>query len=251
MKRAGRDKIYIYGTHALEEALLNAPHTVKKAFIAKTMPEKRLRSLLDQYDIPVQPLGVGTAGSLVGRDAVHQGVIALVEPSSLMRQFDEFIASLDLEKKPALGLLAELTDPHNVGAIIRSAAALGLSGILIPEHRQSPVTGGVIKASAGLAFRVPLITIGNVNHALETLKKKGFWVYGLAMDGSVALSKEAFDRPSVFVIGNEGEGLRLKTREACDATLSIPMKTGAESLNAAASAAIVFYEWSKQHLAQA
>ena len=165
-----------------------------------------------------------------------------------MRQFDEFLASLDLAKRPALGLLAELTDPHNVGAIIRSAAALGLSGILVPERRQAPITGAVVKASSGMAFRIPLITIGNVNHALETLKKKGFWVYGLSAEGTVALSSEAFDRPSVFVIGNEGEGLRQKTREGCDATLAIPMKAGAESLNAAASAAIVFYEWSKQHL---
>jgi 23S rRNA (guanosine2251-2'-O)-methyltransferase len=247
--RDRREKIYIYGTHALEEALLSAPASVKKAFIARTMSDKGLRDLLGARGIPTAELAVKTAGSMVGRDAVHQGVIAVIDPSELMRPLEDFIASLDLATEPAVVVLAELTDPGNVGAIIRSAAALGLAGVLIPEHRQAPLTGAVVRASAGMAFRIPLVAAGNVNHTLEVLKKSGFWIYGLAMNGSGPLADERFDRPSAFVIGNEGEGLRQKTREACDATLAIPMKRGAESLNAAAASTIVFYEWSKQHSA--
>jgi len=98
-----------------------------------------------------------------------------------------------------------------------------------------------------MAFRIPLVSIGNVNSTLKVLKEKGFWVYGLAMKGATELRTEAFDTPSVFIIGNEGAGIREKTLEACDITLSIPMHPRTESLNAAVSAAVVFYEWSKKH----
>ena len=244
---AAREKIYIYGKHSLEEALRNAPQSVKKVFFSTTFDDRALVSLAKRQGISTAPLAAGKGRELAGRDAVHQGVIALIDPVALMQPLHDFIASLDLAKNPAVALMAEVQDPGNVGAIIRSAAALGLSGVLIPEHRQAPVTGAVVKASAGMAFRIPLVEAGNVNHALEVLKEKGFWVYGLSMDGSDALKKEAFDRPTVFVIGNEGGGIRQMTREACDELMAIPMKDGAESLNAAVSAAIVFYEWSKRH----
>jgi len=122
-----------------------------------------------------------------------------------------------------------------------------LSAVLIPEHNQAGVTGAVVKTSAGMAFRIPLVSIGNVNHALDVLKEKGFWIYGLAMDGTTALGTDAFDAPTAFVVGNEGAGIREKTLATCDATISIPMHTRTESLNAAVSAAVVFYEWSKKH----
>lgn len=245
-RKQRQEKIYIYGKHALAEALLNAPKTVKKAYIAKTLREPELAELLAAHKIPTAELAVGKGRELAGRDAVHQGVVALVDPASLLTPLDAFLSSLDMAKKPAVAVFGEVQDPGNVGAIIRSAAALGLSGVLIPEHRQAGVTGAVVKSSAGMAFRVPLVAAGNVNHALEVLKKHGFWVYGLAMDGA-PLGGEDFEAPTAFVIGNEGEGLREKMRESCDAMLAIPMHAGAESLNAAASAAIAFYEWSKRH----
>jgi 23S rRNA (guanosine2251-2'-O)-methyltransferase len=244
---AKREKIYIYGKHALAEALLHAPHAVRKAFLSPTLDEPEISRLLKQERILTTTMNAREGRELAGRDAVHQGIIALVDPSALLTPLDAFLASLDLAKKPAIAVLGEVQDPGNVGAIIRSAAALGLAGILIPEHRQAPVTGTVVKASAGMAFRIPLVSAGNVNTALAALKKKGFWIYGLAMDGTASLADEAFDTPVAFVVGNEGAGLREKTREACDLTLSIPMNPRTESLNAAASAAIVFYKWSTRH----
>jgi 23S rRNA (guanosine2251-2'-O)-methyltransferase len=98
-----------------------------------------------------------------------------------------------------------------------------------------------------MVFCIPLVSIGNVNHALEVLKKNGFWIYGLAADGKTNLGTETFDAPCAFVIGNEGAGIRGKTLEACDVTLSIPMHARTESLNAASSASVVFYEWSRKH----
>jgi 23S rRNA (guanosine2251-2'-O)-methyltransferase len=143
--------------------------------------------------------------------------------------------------------LGEVQDPHNVGAVVRSAAAFGLRGVLIPKHRQAGVTGTVVKVSAGMAFKIPLVEVANANRTIEDLKKMGFFIYGLDGEGDVALPLEDFSKPSVFVLGNEGEGMREKTKEHCDSILSIPIHGRAESLNASASAAVVFYAWSSQH----
>ena len=246
----GGGKIYIYGKHALVEALRSVPNVIRKVFLAPDLRDAELRALLEKNGIPTAELAAGKGKDLVGRDAVHQGVIAVMDPSSLLVSLDDFLADPSLRagaSKIAVAVLGEVQDPHNVGAIIRSAAAFGFSGVLIPEHNQAPVTGAVVKSSAGMAFRIPLVSIGNVNHALRALKEKGFWIYGLAMNGAAVLGTEAFDAPSAFVIGNEGAGIREKTLDACDVTLSIPMHARAESLNAAASAAVVFYEWSRKH----
>ncbi len=240
-------KIYIYGKHALVEALQNAPKVIRKVFLARDMRDTELRALLQKNNIPTAELATGKGKELVGRDTAHQGVIATMDPSSLLISLDEFLKTLDVKKNPAVAVLGEVQDPHNVGAIVRSAAAFGLAGVLIPEHNQAGVTGAVVKASAGMVFRIPLVSIGNVNNTLKVLKEKGFWIYGLAMEGSTALGVEAFDAPSAFVVGNEGAGIREKTLVACDVTLSIPMHARTESLNAAVSAAIVFYEWSRKH----
>ncbi|MFA6502929.1 MAG: 23S rRNA (guanosine(2251)-2'-O)-methyltransferase RlmB [Candidatus Paceibacterota bacterium] len=242
-----RGKVYIYGKHALMEALTNAPHTIKKVFLAPELRDAELHALLEMRNIPVAKLTVSGGRELVGRDAVHQGVIAIMDPSALLTSLHDFLLTLDMTKNPAIAILGEVQDPHNVGAIIRSAAAFGLAGVLIPEHHQAGITGTVVKTSAGMAFRIPLISVGNVNNSLKLLKEKGFWVYGLAMQGSMALGEEKFDAPSAFIIGNEGAGIREKTIQACDVTLSIPMHPRTESLNAAVSAAVVFYEWSRKH----
>lgn len=228
------------------EALVSAPHTIRKVFLSADIKDAQLHKLLVDHKIPVADLGRGKGEDLTGSDS-HQGVIGIMEPGKLLTSLPEFLKTLDMSKNPAVVVLGEVQDPHNVGAIIRSAAAFGLAGVLIPEHNQAPVTGTVVKTSAGMAFRIPLISIGNVNYALKELKEKEFWTYGLAMEGSSALGEEKFDTPTAFVIGNEGAGIREKTLEACDITLSIPMHSRTESLNAAVSAGVVFYEWSKKH----
>jgi 23S rRNA (guanosine2251-2'-O)-methyltransferase len=240
------DKVYIYGKHALAEALENTPYILRKVFLAPDVRDKELLGRLAAAHIPVAELSGVTEG-LAGRDAVHQGVIAIIDPDKLMQPFDRFLESLVPGSLPAIAVLAEVQDPHNVGAVIRSAAAFGLSAVLVPTHNQAGITGAVVKTSAGMAFRIPLVSIGNVNHALAVLKEKGFWIYGLAMDGATPLLAEAFEVPAAFVIGNEGRGIRTQTLASCDVTLSIPMHGRTESLNAAVSAGVVFYEWSKKH----
>jgi 23S rRNA (guanosine2251-2'-O)-methyltransferase len=187
------------------------------------------------------------ADRMVGQDTVHQGIIAVIDTNALMVDFRDFISTLKPTGKTMLVLLDELTDPHNVGAIVRSAAAFGASGVLIPVHNQAPVTGAVVKSSVGMVFRIPLISIGNVNYAIDKLKEMGFWTYALSMEGKKSAEEEDFSRPTLIVVGNEGRGIRQKTFERCDDTLRIPMHPRCESLNASISTAIVMYQWSTKH----
>jgi 23S rRNA (guanosine2251-2'-O)-methyltransferase len=248
MARANKaEKIYMYGKNALMEALLSAAQIVKKVHLAPDFRDAAILRALEAQKVPMAVLKAGEAKQTVGNDAAHQGVIAIIDTSKLLVPYGEFIASLPVESRTAIAVLGEVQDPHNVGAIIRSAAAFGLSAVLIPEHNQAQVTATVIKTSAGMTFRIPLVSIGNVNDTLRDLKKRGFWIYGLAMEGATDLGKEDFAEASAFVLGNEGAGLREKTLEACDFTLSIPMHSRTESLNVAVSAGIVFSSWSRRH----
>jgi 23S rRNA (guanosine2251-2'-O)-methyltransferase len=242
-----REKIYIYGKHALMEALAHAPQTVKKVFLSPEVNDADLRALLKKLNLTPGVLKGREMDHMVGRETAHQGVIAVTDPGSLLLDFKEFLAELRPTENTMLVLLDELTDPHNVGAIIRSAAAFGAAGVLLPVHNQAPITGTVVKTSAGMAFRVPLISIGNVNQAVDALKKIGFATYGLVMNGSQNIMEEKFDAPVLFIVGNEGDGIRQKTMERCDVGLRIPMNARTESLNASVSAAVVLYQWSMRH----
>ncbi len=240
------DKAYIYGKNALIEALENAPQVIKRVHLSPEIKDERLSAALKAANISVQIMDAKEAGRTVGDDKTHQGVIAVVDVSTLTLPFDTFIKKLSPAAGTALAVLGEVQDPHNVGAIIRSAAAFGFAGVLIPEHHQAQVTGTVVKTSAGMAFRIPLVSIGNVNDTLRKLKEKGFWIYGLSMQGN-PLAAEKFDAPAAFVLGNEGAGIREKTAEACDIMLSIPMHPRCESLNVSVSAGVVFNAWAAQH----
>lgn len=238
------DKIYLYGKHALREALLARPVAVSKVFLdANAARDPEIAELVKKVGITPSAMKGGDAAQKVGGDAVHQGVIAVINPDKLYISLDDILARVDMGTNPCFVLLDELHDPHNVGAIIRSAAAFGASAVLMPEHNQSPVTGTVIKTSAGMAFRIPIVRIGNVNQTIRTLKDKHMWVYGLVMEGTAALNKTTFDTPTLFVVGNESTGIREKTLELCDVTLSIPMHPGCESLNASVATSVVLYEW--------
>lgn len=240
-------KTYIYGKHALVEALSHAPKSIKKIFLSPHIKDEELLDLITKNSIPLSELSGDAKSGRDTRDANHQGVVALVANDGLMQSYTDFVNELEITPDTSLVIMGELQDPQNIGAVIRSAAAFGVSGVLMPTHNQGQVTGAVVKVSAGMAFRIPLVTIGNINDTIRDLKKRGFWVYGLAGDADVTVTDEKFDSPTVFVLGNESKGVREKTRELCDFMLSIPMDKKCESLNAAASAAIALYAWSAKH----
>lgn len=238
--------ISIYGKHVVRDAVNFHPKAVRVVYLADTT-DASLRAELARAGVSIERLEPKKIPGDVPFDAVHQGCVATINPDVLMHEYAPFIAECTVTPNTAFVLLGEVQDPHNVGAIIRSAAAFGIAGVLIPEHRQAQLTGSVIKASAGMAFRIPLITIGNVNHTIADLKKRGFWIYGLDGDATQSVSDEQFEKPSVFILGNEGAGIRAKTLEHCDIPLRIPISENTESLNASVAAAIVCYAWSSKH----
>lgn len=242
--------MYLYGKHALTEALLARPKAIQKVFLSNEMEQdSELSGMLKKNNIPVSSMK-GDVKKDVGSDAVHQGVIAVIASESLYSSLDSALELASQKKNPCLVLLDELHDPHNVGAIIRSAVAFGASAILMPKHNQAPITGVVIKTSVGMVFRISIVLIGNVNQTIRDLKDKGYWSYGLVMNGTTSLPKAVFDTPTLFIVGNESVGIREKTLELCDVPLSIPMNPDCESLNAATAASVVLYEYSRSQISQ-
>jgi len=242
-----KDIEYIFGKHAAFEVLDNRPDVVVEAHVAADFSNEKVMKALSDHKIAIKVLNLKNPPRRISSKDAHQGIVLGIVSERLTISYKEFKKTLTKSPDEALLVLGEVQDPHNVGAVIRSAAAFGLKGVLVPPHNQAPITGTVVKVSAGMAFRIPLVTIPNVNTVLNDLQKDGYWVYGLEGKGSTSTVKEKFTRPSVFVLGNESAGLREKTKEMCDELISIPIHPQCESLNAAAATAIVLASWSVQH----
>jgi 23S rRNA (guanosine2251-2'-O)-methyltransferase len=173
----------------------------------------------------------------------HQGIMG--EGGELaLATMDIAVEALRNRGNAALLLALDgVTDPHNFGAVLRSAAGAGVDAVVFPERRAAQINETVIRASAGTAGRVPLVKVVNLGRALEQLKEAGAWVYGLAAgEGSSDYLEEPFDRPTVLVLGSEGEGLHQKIAEKCDGLLRIPMPGRIESLNVSAAAAVMLFQ---------
>jgi len=240
---------YIFGKHAVRELLQERPDVVVELHAAAEFADAAILGAAEFHKVAVKTLNLKNPPRGISSNAAHQGIVAGIMPGKLTVPYKEFMAGLKVTDHTGLLVLGEVQDPHNVGAVIRSAAAFGIAGVLIPPHNQAPITGTVVKVSAGMAFRIPLVTIPNVNTTLRDLKGKGFWTYGLEGDGTTSTVTETYPKPSVFVLGNEGSGLRPHTKEVCDDLISVPIHPQCESLNAAAATAIVLASWSARHAA--
>ncbi len=172
----------------------------------------------------------------------HQGVIAAV-PAAEYADVEDILRAAEADSEPALIVLCDgLNDPHNLGAIVRTAGAAGAHGVIIPRHRSVSLTAAVSKAAAGALEHVPVARAANLADTITLLKKRGIWVFGTAGEAELSIYDADFDRPAAIVIGNEGAGLSRLVRERCDYLVSIPMKGAVPSLNASAAAAVVLFE---------
>ena len=178
----------------------------------------------------------------------HQGIVALASPISFSSLKEVFHRAASRKETPFLLLLDELQDPQNVGALIRSADAAGVHGVLLPKRRSCPLNMVVAKISAGAVNYVPVVQIGNIVQTLRSLKEQGFWVVGADMDGESLYFNADLNRPIVLVIGAEGKGLGRLVKENCDMLVRIPMQGGVNSLNASAAGAILLYEVVRQRM---
>jgi len=157
----------------------------------------------------------------------------------------DVLADIKNKKNACIVILDELTDVHNVGAIIRSCVASGADAVVIGKNNQAPINDAVVRTSANTSHMIPVIE-SNINDAIRTLKKNGFWVHGLFMDGNTNLWKNDLNGKVVIVVGNEGDGIHKSTRELCDYSLAIPMDKRVESLNASVATALALYERLRQ-----
>ena len=181
----------------------------------------------------------------------HQGIVALASPIAFSSLEDVLKRAASRKETPFLLLLDELQDPQNVGALIRSADAAGVHGVLLPRRRSCPLNMVVAKVSAGAVNYVPVVQIGNIVQTLRSLKEQGFWTVGADMAGENLYFNVDLDRPVVLVIGAEGKGLGRLVRDNCDMLVRIPMQGGVNSLNASAAGAILLYEVVRQRMQKA
>jgi len=242
---------YLFGKNPLKEACISAKRTgvmpIEQLFLTKAAEaDSSIMSLVQSNKLEYEVVTSSEIESHVGKGAVHQGVLALLNDKALYTSLDQVLTTVSTKERPLFVILDELQDPHNVGAIIRSAVAFGADAVLLPEYNQTHITGTVIKSSAGASFSVPIVKINNINTILLKLKEKGYWAYALTGDGETSLLSVKFDTPTIIVVGNEGEGIAKKTREHCDFRLSIPISPTCESLNASNAVAVTLYEFKKQ-----
>src|SRR6056297_3475412 len=239
--------IYIYGKNPVSEALKNEPERIDKIFVRNSLKDSSISeifSLASNNRIPINHVPGAKLYDLVG-SVNDQGIVALMSAVEYM-DFGEWLSGIDLDEYPGILLLDEIEDPHNLGAILRTAAAAGIAAVIVPKHRQAPVNATVLKTSAGTAGLIPIVRAVNLNQAILSLKENKFWIAGLDQNADSSIWDQSYDVPMAFVIGNEGRGMRKKTGEHCDFLLSLPMENDVESLNASVSAALICYEWKRQ-----
>lgn len=233
----------IEGRNAVIEAL-RAGRAIDKIYIAKGEVDKTLGHIASKAREAGIVVVEADRRKLDGMSVTqaHQGVVALAAVREYVSVADILAIAEERNEPPFVIACDEISDPHNLGAILRTAECVGAHGVLIPKRRSAGLTATVDKASAGAAEHMAVARVANMASALRELKDAGLWIYGTAADGTSPLWKTDFSGPVCLVIGSEGEGMSRIVAEQCDFLVSIPMKGRVSSLNASASAAIVMYE---------
>ena len=237
------------GRNALTEALRSG-RTIDKVFIAAGETDRGLQRLAAQAKeagAVVVPVDRRKLDAMSTTHA-HQGVITLAAAHEYATIDQILQEAADRGEAPLIVICDELTDPHNLGAIMRSAECAGAHGIIIPKRRSVGLTATVAKASAGAVEYMKVAKVTNINAAMDELKEKGVWIFGTAAEGSIPMYKADLTVPAAIVIGSEGDGMSRLVQKNCDVTVHIPMKGRITSLNASAAASILLYEAVRQRL---
>lgn len=232
----------IFGKNSVYEYLENLDGG-QKLYVQESLDKNKIKTILnfaDRKNIKVEYVSKGKLDSLT-KNANHQGLVLETKPYTYYDLEDIIEAAYHEDRDPLLVILDEITDPHNLGAIIRTAEAAGANGVIIPKHRSAAVNQTVHKTSAGATSHMKVAMVTNINQTIDKIQKEGYWVYGA--DGYADKFYDEIDyRGKVaIVIGNEGKGISRLTKEKCDDLVKIPMLGKTESLNASTSAAIILY----------
>lgn len=239
---------YVYGIHAVTALLANRHRPVKKIYFNQERVDKRLQELLSlaiEQQIPMEKISAQTMSQRFA-DFNHQGVVASAGRLPDYGESD-LPSLLAASQKPCLLLILDgITDPHNLGACLRTADATGVDFVVIPKDKNASLTPVVSKVACGAAESVPLVRVTNLVRAMEILKQEGVWIYGAAGEASESLYQLDCTSSLALVMGAEGEGMRRLTREHCDGLFALPMLGSVESLNVSVATGVCLYEALRQ-----
>lgn len=228
---------WIWGIHPVKAALANPKRRCRRLIVARTLTNE-FEALTRHHNLKTEVADHDTIGRSLPRDAVHQGVALLVDPLPELDLAD----IMEISKAPRrLVMLDQVTDPHNLGAILRSAAAFGACGLVVQDRHSPPITGVLAKAASGAVETVPIFRVTNLSRALEELGELGFLRLAFADEAAEPLNTVDLKRDLVLALGAEGEGLRRLTREHCDIAVRLPTTKAMPSLNVSNAAAVALY----------
>ena len=237
----------IFGIHAVQSLLERQPERFQQVFILKGRDDRRLQPLIQGLEAQGVTVQVATRQWLdeAAEGAVHQGILALVKPGRHYQEGDltDLLEKLD---KPLLLILDGVTDPHNLGACLRSADAAGVSAVIVPKDRSAALNATAKKVACGAAETVPLIRVTNLARTMRLLQEYHIWIVGTAGEADHTLYQSKMTGGMALVMGAEGEGMRRLTREHCDELISIPMAGSVSSLNVSVATGICLFEAVRQ-----
>jgi 23S rRNA (guanosine2251-2'-O)-methyltransferase len=244
------EAVALLGFHAVRARLRAAPNTIDRILVDAQRKDGRLKALLEEARLAncrVTPVEASALDEWAKGER-HQGVLALAQARKAPDDLKGLLHQLRAQSATGQMIVAldGVTDPHNLGAILRTADAAGVLAVISPKDHGAPLNEVAVRVSAGGADRVPYLRVPNLARALETLQEEGFQVLGLDSDVGASLYDADLRGPIAFVLGAEGSGLRRLTREGCDALLSVPMVGSVESLNVSVAAGVVFFEALRQ-----
>jgi 23S rRNA (guanosine2251-2'-O)-methyltransferase len=237
----------IYGVHAVYEALASQRLPLERIYIAREAHSPKLQKILElarERGVPVRK-EERTVLDRLAEGAVHQGLVAISAAAS----YAGFEVLFKAEK-PLIVVLDGVEDPHNLGAVMRTAEACGVSGIVVPDRHSAPLSATVVKASAGASSYVPVVRVKNLVNAIDDMKPRGVWVVGVDTAGTQDWTGFDYTGPIALVLGGEHKGLRRLVREHCDVLVRLPMLGKIASLNISVAAGVVLYEVVRQRVKQ-
>lgn len=240
------------GFHAVTARLRHAPESIKELYVEASRRDKRMQTFMDlakSAGVRVLPVPVERLDGL-SRGVRHQGVVALAQANPLAIDVDEVLDLLEDKGEPAFLLLLDgVTDPHNLGACLRTADAAGVHAVIAPRDRAVGLNATVQRVACGAADTVPYITVTNLARTMRELKKRDVWLVGTDDEATAGMHQVDGRRAMGWVMGAEGEGMRRLTRETCDELVHIPMAGSVESLNVSVASAVCLYETVRQRQA--
>jgi len=237
---------YLIGFHAVTARLRQQPTSVEAIYVASGRSDRRARELIDRAGlagVAIHAVDDKRLDAMAGSDR-HQGVVALVEAGVPQQTLEQVLEAV--VEPPLLLVLDGVTDPHNLGACLRSADAFAAHAVIVPKDRAVGVNATVAKAASGAADTVPVISVTNLARTLRELKDRGVWLVGAASDGNENLFAADLSGPIAWVLGAEGSGMRRLTRESCDRLVSIPLMGTVASLNVSVATGICLFETRRQ-----